>query len=128
MGMAHKNRGNKNKKTKECFIKKKFFDLKMLWSTGCNTQKLNVVFLSRKYIIYFFGRNFLRTYLDVHMFARMFYQRSQFSISFIYVQLYSFMFKNVHYCSFTFIFLQLRSYNLWTFMKIFFKNVRGCSM
>ena len=29
MEMAHKNRGNKNKKTKECFIKKKF-DLKML--------------------------------------------------------------------------------------------------
>ncbi len=77
-------------------------------------------------------RQRLRTYLNVHMFARTFYQRSKFSISFIYViiylcQLYSFMYKNVHYCSFTFILDQLRSYNLWTFMKIFFKNVRGCS-
>jgi hypothetical protein len=56
--------------------------------------------------------NLLRTYLNVQMFARTFYQRSKFSISFIYVQLYSFIYKNVHYCSFTFIFVQLRSFNL----------------
>jgi len=66
--------------------------------------------------------NFLRTYLNVRMFVLSAF--TIFSIIYLFlIILFIYAFKNVHFCSFTFIFVQLRSYNQWTFMKIFLQNV-----
>jgi len=69
-------------------LKKKYSRIRMKTNNKFKSKLCTILDVHINFFAHVHHR--LRTYLNVHMFTQTFYQRSQFSISFIYVQLRSY--------------------------------------